>query len=51
MMILQVLKGCQAGALVQKLVGGPCIEAFIIGLGGLGGRTRLGVRARHGVKK
>ena len=53
-MILQVLKGCQASALVQKLVGGPCIEGFIIGLGGLGGlggRTRLGVRARHGVNK
>ena len=40
-MILQVLKGCHAGALVQKLVGGPCIEDFIIRLGGLGGRTRL----------
>ena len=50
-MILQVLKGCQDGALVQKLVGGPCIEGFIIGLGGLGWRTRLGVRARHGVNK
>ena len=28
--ILQVLKGCQAGALVQKLVGGPGIESFMI---------------------
>ena len=50
-MILQVLKGCQAGTLVQKLVGSPCIEGFIVGLWGLGGRTRLGVRARHGVNK
>ena len=43
--ILQVLKGRQAGSLVQKLVGGPGIESFIIGLGGLGRRTRLCVRA------
>jgi len=50
-MILQVLKGYQASTLVQKLVGGPCIEGFIVGLRGLGGRTRLGVRARHGVNK
>ena len=50
-MSFQVLEGSQAGTLVQELVGGPWVEGFVVGLGGLGGRTRLCIRARHGVNK
>ena len=51
MMSFQVLEGSQAGTFAQELVGGPWVEGFVVGLGGLGGVIRLRVRARHGVNK
>ena len=50
-MSFQVLEGSQAGTLVQELVGGPWVEGFVDGLGGLGGGIRLRICARHGVNK
>ena len=50
-MSFQVLEGSQAGRFAQELVGGPWVEGFVVGLGGLGGGIRLRVRARHGVNK
>jgi len=47
----QVLESGQAGTFVQKLAGGPWVGGFVVGLGGLGGRTRRRVCARHGVNK
>ena len=45
-MSFQVLEVSQAGT-----VGGPWVEGFVVGLGGLGGGIRLRICARHGVNK
>ena len=50
-MSFEVLEGGQAGTFAQELVGGPWVEGFVVGLGGIGGGIRLRVRARHGVNK
>jgi len=50
-MSFQVLEGSQVGTLVQELVGGPWVEGFVVGLGGLRGGIRLRICARHGVNK